>query len=530
MIIGTGVFNLPHAFVSSGLLLGPIVLAICAFFGWLCLIWMTEVCARSQGISKSLERQSDGSSGNLTPPYLPSASSSPHRAERHHPERHPEDHHPEDHPENRNHPEQNYHPEYNNSSDGGSVGGREEVEGFLTKPLPKWKIGWRKLDISSISALFFGFRGKVFCQFCMVFYCLGVLWAYSSVFASSVSSLFFQLVYNEECDIYKHPVFWCNNAYYIALVVYAAIVVPLACAGIQEQAAIQMTMTLYRFSAFIVMFITILVAFAHPNPFVVPPGEQAAVDVGSNLAFTTLANFTGFGELFTTSAVALNFHFTIPDIVQPLADKKNIHTITTAALITATSFYMILGIIASMYFGHHTTPLVTFNWQKYTGLEGGWGGDFRRRPWWAVAVQLWIMFFPVLDMLSVFPLVGISLANSIQSFVPADVREAKWVTILCRLVATAPPIVFAAGLKQIDQIFAFTGLFAFFLEFLFPCALQWASITYCEKRWGSKSWWCRYSLKISTKPYVGVTLVFGFFALVFSMVVFIKNLVEAGKS
>jgi hypothetical protein len=39
----------------------------------------------------------------------------------------------------------------------------------------------------------------------MVFYCIGILWAYSSVFASSVASLFFQLVLNQECDIYANP-------------------------------------------------------------------------------------------------------------------------------------------------------------------------------------------------------------------------------------------------------------------------------------------------------------------------------------
>lgn len=49
------------------------------------------------------------------------------------------------------------------------------------------------------------YLGKVVCQTCMVFYCLGVLWAYASVFASSVASLFFQLVLYEECDIYRSP-------------------------------------------------------------------------------------------------------------------------------------------------------------------------------------------------------------------------------------------------------------------------------------------------------------------------------------
>lgn len=88
---------------------------------------------------------------------------------------------------------------------------------------------------------------------------------------------------------------------------------------------------------------------------------------------------------------------------------------TTAALLTATGFYVVLALLSSIYFGKKTTPLVTLNWQHYSGFEGGWGGDYRHRPWWATAIQLWIMFFPVFDMLSVFPLVGISLGIRIKN-------------------------------------------------------------------------------------------------------------------
>lgn len=89
----------------------------------------------------------------------------------------------------------------------------------------------------------------------------------------------------------------------------------------EEQAAVQMTMTLYRFSAFIVMFVTLLVGLckliagfklmplAYPNPFV---DEANPTTDTPHIAFTTLFNFDGFSELFTTSAVALNFHFTLP--------------------------------------------------------------------------------------------------------------------------------------------------------------------------------------------------------------------------
>jgi len=301
---------------------------------------------------------------------------------------------------------------------------------------------------------------------------------------------------------------------------------------------------LYRFSAFTVMFITLIVGLSYPNPFanhnstaVVPTPHIAQVSVdtpqfvvasnSSHIAFSKLADWNGFAELFTTSAVALNFHFCVPDIVQPLRDKTKVREVTSAALLTATSFYLTLGVLASIYFGESTTPLVTLNWQHYSGFHGGWAGDYTKRAWWATAIQVWVMFFPVLDMISIFPLVGISLGNSVQSFVPLTVKlSPKVVMVLCRLAVTVPPILLAAGLKAIDQIFSFAGLSAIFLQFVFPAALQWASIVLCEKRWGVESWWTSYTMKISGKPWAILAIVFGAVSFVFSIVIWIKNLVE----
>eukprot|EP01126_Amoeba_proteus_P008813 TRINITY_DN13336_c0_g1_i2.p1 TRINITY_DN13336_c0_g1~~TRINITY_DN13336_c0_g1_i2.p1 ORF type:complete len:171 (-),score=15.57 TRINITY_DN13336_c0_g1_i2:175-687(-) len=165
MIIGTGVFNLPHAFVASGLVLGTIVLVVSSVFAWLCLIWFIEVMARTEGITTRREAL-------------------------------------------------------------GCAGLQESGMGSVP---PHHEILWRKFDLATLCDTFFGIKGKFFCQVCLSLFCLGILWAYASVFASSVSSLFFQIVEQSNCDTYNHPGYWCERSYYICLAIYAAIVVPLAC-------------------------------------------------------------------------------------------------------------------------------------------------------------------------------------------------------------------------------------------------------------------------------------------------------------
>lgn len=60
-------------------------------------------------------------------------------------------------------------------------------------------------------------------------------------------------------------------SYYITMGIFAFIVVPIACMNVSEQAVIQMIMTGYRFTAFGIMFITLVVAIAYgSNPYVNP--------------------------------------------------------------------------------------------------------------------------------------------------------------------------------------------------------------------------------------------------------------------
>ena len=138
-------------------------------------------------------------------------------------------------------------------------------------------------------------------------------------------------------------------------------------------------------------------------------------------------------------------------------------------------------------------------------------------------IQLWVMLFPVFDMLSVYPLVSITLGNNLLETFPKTwclnlPMFAK--KVISRLTAAIPPLILAAAVGRLDSIFAFTGLTAFFLELIFPCLLQLASTRYCISKYGKGSEVTPYSTVFSHPIFAGLTAIFGLIALGFAVVVF----------
>jgi hypothetical protein len=207
-------------------------------------------------------------------------------------------------------------------------------------------------------------------------------------------------------------------------------------------------MTAYRFTAFAVMIITVLVGFAYPRP-------NFHISSGSSYSPTPTVDWSGFAIVFTSGAVALNFHYNLPDIARPVKNKLALTKIVTSAQLTAFGFYVLLGLLCSLYFGNATEPLATLNWRTYTARHGGWGGSTSDRPFYAVMIQLFVMLFPVFDMLSVFPLVGITLGNNLYNTAPLSLKNKfteKRGKIICCLVGTIPPVIMAAILgKQLHS-------------------------------------------------------------------------------
>ena len=93
-----------------------------------------------------------------------------------------------------------------------------------------------KLDFAYMCWLYGGAQAHTLVQICMALYSYGVLWAYASVFSSSVDTLFFQYVFGEDCNIYESPTPACSLGYTIAVIVFGILVTMLSLQDMHEQA------------------------------------------------------------------------------------------------------------------------------------------------------------------------------------------------------------------------------------------------------------------------------------------------------
>lgn len=344
-----------------------------------------------------------------------------------------------------------------------------------------------RLTFFEMSADFGGAPMKIFCELMLALYCYGCLWAYTASFSSSLSTLVVSFASpGEHCDIGDPAATaLCKGTYYGSLALFAVIVVPLAMMGLTEQKLLQNILAFYRFAAFGVMILTVIVALAlgadppHANASSLSSSEMP---VGHNV---WSLRWAGFGLMFPTAVFATNLHYNLPDTLTPCKRSDKLLHIATAAESTAVAFYFVLGTLCGAFFVP-PSKITTLDWANYTGRDGGWGAGSAH--WWAVGIKLFVVLFPVLDLANVFPLVSYSLSGNIEPLLaPKLGYRTKTSTIVSRLLAVVPPLVLGAALGDVEVIFTITGLCAFFLQFIIPAGLQWFSRRYYTKLWGAAS-------------------------------------------
>jgi hypothetical protein len=134
--------------------------------------------------------------------------------------------------------------------------------------------------------------------------------------------------------------------------------------------------------------------------------------------------------------------------------------------VVAMVFYLVLSLLCSMYFGAEAKILVTLNWKTYTGnychlfltssgWDGGWGMfKMENSDKFAAGIRMIIMAMPAFDMLSVYPLIAITLGNNFRDSLASKVKKkvaSSTVKGICRIGAALPPFVFAMMISDVHR-------------------------------------------------------------------------------
>lgn len=104
-------------------------------------------------------------------------------------------------------------------------------------------------------------------------------------------------------------------------------------------------------------------------------------------------------------------------------------------------------------------------------------------------LSYFIVLFPSIDVISVYPLIILAMVNNIYTLVfGKDYTKTPktWFTffirVMMKLIAAILPILVAMGVSNLVKVSRYAGLTGFFISFFIPTLLQLCSQWACKKR------------------------------------------------
>ena len=326
------------------------------------------------------------------------------------------------------------------------------------------RVSTRKFEIVEMCTLFLGGNARRAYMATLGLYMFGTLWVYTTVFGHAMASTV-QVVGVVETD------------YLIWVAVFAVVVVPLTCMELREQMGVQVVLSMARFAMVILMVGTTVAAMS-------ADGEDDNGQFGDQTSANTapLANIQGLYKMIPIAVYANIYHHSIPGLSMPVADKSKLGFIFGVTFAFGMFAYSLIGGTVAWYFGDMVKVKgANINWSEYhagTGHKND-AGDWVDRAWWVSIISVFVVCFPALDVVSAFPLNGITLGNNLMVMYYGDKvgehENDKRITNLFRLAVAVPPILCASKWNNINKITDYTGITGFLIAFTFPAALHYYS-------------------------------------------------------
>ncbi|ETW01385.1 hypothetical protein H310_06934 [Aphanomyces invadans] len=350
-------------------------------------------------------------------------------------------------------------------------------------------------EVTTLCDRFMGVVGAALYQVSLLGLMYGGLLGYSQVFVNSVVS---QLPSTLACSST------------LVAVVFGLVVVPLSCVDLNEQIHVQVVMAIVRFVALTTMIVSAFVALFVDSQ---DSGTSSPISQGPPYASDVpWINLDSFGLLFSTTVFSQLFQHSVPGLLAPLArkDQPKAPSIFGYALLTTTCFYLALSLSCCYYFGPKISSSVNLNWASFSwGIDGA-------IPIWAKFLSLLVVLFPALDTLSVFPLIAITLGDNLAASLKGRVVWLNHKRLVCRLIASIPPLIVAVLVTDLSVTLQFSGIFGLYVAFITPALLQ----LFSQREDPRPN---VYSGRFSSEGYIFAVLGFGGVALIIAIVQVVYN-------
>lgn len=241
--------------------------------------------------------------------------------------------------------------------------------------------------------------------------------AYAILFARTFSYSLPQIYHSEVSCIGEFHNEVCVIRYSINILILGIITTPLALMDVKEQAWLQNALAIMRIFRIVLMCITALLSVGTDAM------EKSFPAVfGSGSAYEPPPLFFGsWNGIFVTVSVgvfALLLNSAIPVIVDAMRSKKNFVRVLVRGFLISFALYLAVAIIISVKFSNKSDNPSNLNWHQYRlpydNCENGSGGlcDVTSN-----LIEFFVVFCPVFDVISIFPISTIIFANSICEYV-----------------------------------------------------------------------------------------------------------------
>jgi len=312
-------------------------------------------------------------------------------------------------------------------------------------------VGDRRFEVTELCAALLGRRGKDFYAFTNGAYLYGALWAYGSVFANALAAHVKLSFISEQEGV----------SYLIYLAAYAACVVPLSCMELHEQVVTQVSLAALRGVLVVAMVGTVINATV--------ADDDESFDGTDGVQGAPLFRPEHLFKMAPIAAYANIFHHSIPNLAHTMKDRTQLVPMFASVFVFCNVAYGVIGVLVANYFGDDTLASANINWVDYSAGSAAWTD----------VVSYFVVIFPAMDVLSVFPLCAITLGNNLCAACHGDraqevlegPRKLSW-----RLAAALPPLVGACFVSDLGIITDFSGTLGFLIGFFFPALLYLAAM------------------------------------------------------
>ena len=346
----------------------------------------------------------------------------------------------------------------------------------------------RKFEITEMIEIYFGFVGKIFALVIIFLCCILTNWSYATVTATAWSvNIPINTTVLAECSqtdfIFKRfPTDQrCSNLYRVCLAIFGVIIMVLSSLELNEQKYLQVSFAIMRFIAFVSLVIFSIFIIIHNiyNPQNPIPHELNNTNSTATQVLTRFDIVQWFIAL-PLITFALNITNGIPSLSHNVIPKRRLKQMYISVFLTLWFFYAAIGVLVSFAFLNLVNENAALNWKYFT------------QPQYNIVARIvsyYIVLFPSLDVISLYPLYVTSIANNIYQVVMCrDTSQGdctckdKIEKLVFRFFCAFLPLIGAAFISNLVTLLKIVGLFSIIIIYFIPIACQLQSKRLCRKQ------------------------------------------------